>query len=537
MRTCRVLSTHPRHNLAPIIALVLVISACGIPLGVAEDGGESGGDPCFAGGVCNGVNVWCQNYNQAGEGADVTGADDGAEPNYWWKSCDQPWEFPTLGCGADDAHCCTSGFGACFCKVMDEGTDIIYVPSVGPVCVGDGFPVAFDPIADWMTGNYPGDAGEVNDAIRAFCSERCETMPGDELGSTVPPQCEDANWSGVQTYPNWGPGDGVNCVVTMELNKDDPDGSDIPWELVGGPTTPVPLACSLNGSCVDWFYPHVAAFVLTPGSADFIDPETRTAHNLAVERTGSNVALDLDMPGTAAGVDDTEPLFGLAEYTALDCGDVVCPFYLANLTAFNTLDSWEIQVMTDLGTRLKKSISDVQIDLLQSALGVHHVALDKVAFAPGTLRLRVQVTVANNGSSSTYGDGTHAAIIENDDYVFADYDAGSLTLAHAFEVQNGEATLTIAVDPVDYPPVAAHDLVATEACDDPGGLALDGSHILSTDPDNDIEFDMWWIDGLPCWNQCALPFGSHQVSLEARDSRGAVHRTTDQWVYVVPGCS
>jgi hypothetical protein len=121
---------------------------------------------------------------------------------------------------------------------------------------------------------------------------------------------------------------------------DDPTGSDVPWDLVGGPSSPVPLPCALDGSCAGLFYPPVDGFIF-PGKADFIDVETRHAHFLGVEGSVSELTLD---PGQ--GSPDTQPLFGIAEYTAIACNHVtgapsiVCPFYLANLSAYNTSSSW-----------------------------------------------------------------------------------------------------------------------------------------------------------------------------------------------------
>lgn len=46
------------------------------------------------------------------------------------------------------------------------------------------------------------------------------------------------------------------------------------------------------------------------------------------------------------------------KYTAIDCGEDVCPFFLANVIAYNTTDSWEITVGTPVGA-LPKTISDV----------------------------------------------------------------------------------------------------------------------------------------------------------------------------------
>lgn len=415
------------------------------------------------------------------------------------------------------------------------GENQIY-PNAVHICLGYDEPVTtLDPIADWMTGSYP--SSPFPDEIRAECSARCMDFDQSPFGHQAPAVCEDENWSGLQTAPSWDPDDAFDCLVPSELNKDDPDGSEIPWGDVGGPTYPVPLDCDLNGDCVDWFNPTVAPYVLTPGIATFIEPETRHADYLAVEgTTGSSVALDLDMPGTAAGIDDSGPLFGLAEYSVSECSDDVCPFFLANVVAYNTAGSWELQLVPDIGGKVKKHVSNLQIDLVQSTLGVRHMSLDKVAFAPGALRLRVQVTISANGGS-TYGDGTHSAVVENVDYVFADYDDGALTLTHAFPVQNGEGTLTLDVAPDEYPPVAIHDLQSTESCDAAGGLRLDASHDLSTDPDDDIVDAVWWIGGTPCGETCLLPSGSHQVALEVLDSRGAIDRTAGTWVYVTTGCT
>jgi hypothetical protein len=295
------------------------------------------------------------------------------------------------------------------------------------------------------------------------------------------------------------------------------------------------LNCSLDGSsapsCSDWFYPHVGAWVVTPGFADYIDPETRSAHYLGVDGSGSQ--LELDMSGSGTGVDDTEPLYGMAEYTAIDCGEDVCPFFLANLVAYNTTENWDVRVQTPIG-RLAKEISDVQIDLLQSTLGVYNTSLDVIAFTPGSIRMRAQFTVSSCPTCDHTGDGVHGFIVENDDYVFAEYDAGELTIDHEFAMQTGgTATLTVTVVPDEHPPVAGHDLGATEWADDPpNGLILDASRSLSSDADTDIVAEYWWVDGVVMEHGGVLPYGSHAVSIEAHDARGAVHRTSPQWVFV-----
>jgi hypothetical protein len=241
-----------------------------------------------------------------------------------------------------------------------------------------------------------------------------------------------------------------------------------------------------------------------------------------------------------------QPLFGIAEYTTIDCKQMtgapsdVCPFYLANLSAYNTSSPWNIRVVMVSGPPRNKEISNVQIDLLQSTFGIHHKGLGKVAFAPGALRLRVEFEV--DGSQSL-GNGTHIHVVENDDYVFADYDDGDLDLTHEFILQNGTATLSVSVVADEHPPTAAHDLGSVERCDvlqtSPlGGLLLDEARSLSTDPYDDIVTEFWWVDGVPCTHGCVVPLGSHAVALEVHDARGAVHRTPTHWIYVeaAPAC-
>jgi hypothetical protein len=482
--------------------------------------------------MCDGVPVYCDNANQA---------------NYWWRKIALQ---PTGGCGTDDWWCCVND--QCWEKVYSI-TQANHWSDMGEICVGHGVPEAVDPnqdpvvpLDDWRsqgeTGNPPGWYPEIDREIRTACSKKCKEQSAGEpdlLYPALEKVCEDGNWTAQQTGPDYTPTThGYQCIVPKPLNEDDPDGSLIPWDLVGGPSSPVPVACDLDDDCADWFYPSIGRFIRTPGSAHMIDPETRFAHYLGIDGSGSQLTLD---PGQ--GTPDTQPLYGIAEYTAIDCLDPtgapadVCPFYLANLMAYNTTSSWNLRLVMTSGPPRNKEISDVQIDLLQSTLGVHHKSLDKVAFAPGALRMRVEFEVAGNQS---LGNGTHVYLVENEDDVFADYDDGELTISHAFAFQNGTATLSVTVVPDEHPPLAAHDLGGVEACDvyqpSPwGGLLLDQTRSLSTDPDDDIVLEIWWVDGEPCGHGCVVPVGSHVVSLEAHDSRGAVHRTADHSIEVQSG--
>ncbi len=483
----------------------------------------------------DGVYVGCQNL-PAGGGADETGGGDAADAvglNFWWAQYHGPplpgWQ--ACGPGVTDEVCCVQGqldVVTCFQREYAEPLSYIYDGGIGPTCVTPSYDGGVDPLNDWVDGEYP----TIDPALRSECSAQCENKLSP---NGVPYQCDSQAWIRARTYNGWDPSDGYNCMGTRRLNVDDPNGGNIDWLAIGGVTAPPPLSCALDADCADWFFPSVDEFVLDVTEAAIIEPETRTAHVLGVDASGSR--LDVDMPGTGPGSKATGPLHGTAEYTALDCGESVCPFYLGNLSAFNTTDIWSLNLDASFGS-LAKEVSKIQIDLVQSTLGVHNVALNTVAFAPGALRLRVQIHVDSCEACLGFGNGTHVAVVENEDYVFADYNDGWLKVDHTFQMQSGSARLHLAIDPVEGPPLASHDLAATEPCDVAGGLTLDDSRSLASDPDDDIAFETWWVDGTPCPHGCVVPKGSHEISLEVHDSRGAVARSTDRSVFVdtSPAC-
>lgn len=249
-------------------------------------------------GGCNGVQVFCHNENASG--ADETGG--GGDGNEWYIYPSSLPDCNLLGGELVDVE----GIGAC---KLTRSTGVAQ-GAIG-LCVGQDYPAALDVLdpANWQNEGYPAIDAEIRDE----CTAQCEM---NQFNTVQGPQavCVDANWSAVETLSGWDTDTGYNCQVTGSPFGVDPDGSDTPWQLVGGPSSPMPLDCSLDGSfadaCADWFYPHVGAWVLTPGSANFIEPETRFALYLGVE--GSSSRLELDMSGQGVGVDDAEPLYGSA---------------------------------------------------------------------------------------------------------------------------------------------------------------------------------------------------------------------------------
>lgn len=315
-------------------------------------------------------------------------------------------------------------------------------------------------------------------------------------------------------------------MLPQNTNGLDADGSSVPWHLVGGTTSPLPLGCDLDGDCVDWFYPHLGAFIIAPGSAGVIDPHTRTAHLFASEGSGSELKLDVDMFGSGPNVDDTEPLYGMAEYTWLECGESVCPFYLANLSAYNTTDTWDIRV--DVGnTRIEKQISNVQIDLVQSTSASRtwrsrrsRLLRARCAYpwsSPSDARTatpRATVPLSRSSRTRTTSLRTTTTVRSR-----------SSTRSISSRAARGRSCSRWS--PGSFPPwrstISGRSRPAT----------IRAAWCFSTDPDSDVAFEMWWVDGVPLGHGAVVPLGQHTVSLEVHDSRGAVHRSADHDVTVV----
>lgn len=524
------------RNLLTSIALSFCSCDCNWSLGESDTdatggAGDDDGLVCAYEVPCDGVKVWCNN-GAPPQADDTADGDGGDERNYWWTVCEGT--PPNSGCNPGDEHCCAPDLSVCYCKTYEQPGPA-NVGDVGLVCVGPDWPadeVGFDPLADWQNTNDPYSDEDVVAAIRSQCSAICqgEGDPAAGLGGFTMPKCVAEDWSGLQTLQGWSSSQGFNCPVAFSMNQDDPTGYDVPWQLVGG-TAHTETTCDLNDDCFEEFFPSVRPYITRP-HADFIDLDSSSAQYLGIEGTGSE--LEIDTPwGSGAGSDDTEPLVAWAEYSAPDCdGPDACPFYLANLTAYGP-STWEIVLITDEG-RIAKTVQDVQFDLVQSTLGVLEPSLGKVAFAPGSLRLHVSATVSSCGTCDDFGDGPHATVMHNVDYVFADYDDGELTLEHGFPFQStGTATLSLHIVPDEHPPAAAHDLQAVELCDALGGkLLIDATRSTSSDPDGDIVSELWMVDGNLVGESSLVPVGSHLVSLVVEDGRGAMDRTEPQWVYV-----
>ncbi len=276
------------------------------------------------------------------------------------------------------------------------------------------------------------------------------------------------------------------------------------------------------------------------GAFDFIAPDTRGAsfHSITGD-LGTSIALDMNS-GSGAGYDDENSLKGHAEYSPSNCGDSTCPFYLAEFEASNGTDEWAIYLDAFSVVSEHKEISNVHIEMLQSTLAVWRPSTGRIAFPAGSLVFQVDFELSSNtctDACSHFGDGTYSRRLVNPDVVFGTFDPldGSLTLDYRFPIIGGEASLAIELTADGHPPEAAINLGAERHCNHADGYELTIGEDDSTDSDADLDYTVWYVDGVVHPSGYVIPLGHHTIDLLAVDERGAYDFAESQTLEVMQG--
>lgn len=312
------------------------------------------------------------------------------------------------------------------------------------------------------------------------------------------------------------------------LGNQDPYYADINW---GTPSTPVsdPLDCDVGETCCSRFDALICEFVAPAFGA----PGRRADYQVAA--TGG---VDLTAGGCSGSTPDSGSFAGVAEFSISACDQDKCPFYLASFAA--ELDApmeLKMPVLTLNGMDcLDKEVLSASVELLHAKIGARSSASDRVAFAPGTLSLRLRYELVDASVSPIPGvtdvaDGQHQVIVANTATVFAEVlEDGTVAAETAdFESFGGDLSLsfsfTSSVSGSPPSAVIAAPGAAVE-CDSPQGATFDLTS-ASSDIDADIVNEVWQLD-----NQRVHPvdvtaaLGTHTIGLSTYDERGAVDRTT-----------
>jgi hypothetical protein len=385
---------------------------------------------------------------------------------------------------------------------------------------------------------WPNDTEDL-EFLRTLCVAQCKTATSNDAESKCEPYRDTANefdWE-VENYLGQATPDPL-MYITQPWRRTCASPSALlanaPWETsvvpAGAPVWPgtqdtVSVACGDFGNCADLFTAPIGEVLYYDDTSMLWGADMGYADYLATSSTtSSRLEITISNPGGTPS-SDTYYVEGRIEYSAPDCGETECPFYLANLTLTNTEDTWALYSEKlsngDDGEGTDIFISDLSVQLRRPTLGVWNTSTGQVYL--GKERSDIFVYVTHQVGDEPPVEGGY--LITNADGIFGEIEEGG-----GIEIQNLVASdgtdvafeADIVYDTlVGEPPTADSGLGSTVIAPTGAGLPISSLTDASSDPDGDIEVKIWFVDGIARTYAYIIPIGSHEISLRVIDERGA----------------
>jgi hypothetical protein len=403
------------------------------------------------------------------------------------------------------------------------------------------FPLCIDPNA--LGGETGFDEDWVNDTesldyIRGRCVAECDdhNAPSAEKAEKYK-KCFDDQGNDVWTIRNEDghatpdpahviedPGH-LSCLITENSNlRPKPSPSDLtviaPGTAPRWPSTLeyIELICDNFQDCSAEFHAPILGYLLYEDvNGDWGDNMGRADYvAMTSVDTATTVTLSIDNPNSGIS-SETNEVEGRIEYSAPDCGETECPFYVANMTLANPVDAWDL--WSDFQAE-PIQVTDIRARLRRSVLGIWNTETNEVYIGEGMIEVHVEAIVA-------VGTGdleTASYFVMNGADLFGELREGGGVSFSSLTVTEGdmlamEATLDYDVL-AESPPIASIGLPATVAAPTESGLPISSIMDGSSDPDDDIEAKFWVVDGQPRADDYVIPTGPHTLVLEVHDERG-----------------
>ena len=374
----------------------------------------------------------------------------------------------------------------------------------------------------WFEGIYPGPDGvAAHPAARPYRPAALHTQLAraewdGPHGTAAQTACADV------CVGTAGPGFYYQCPDT---------GWKIDAELTLAPAPAVlddrldPDACYPDSACAAAFAAPVGAHLRTPAAP------IPTGRGQADHTGVSTTSLELQL----AGAHVSHPLHGLAEYSAGQCEDDRCLFYLANLKLEDRGARSRAQLAAPVSpVSLMASLHGLHIELMQPALADYTPSTGALHFPAGSLDLRIRLAVA---AGDLIEPGERELRMRNPIALRGRFVAGTFELEAELPLAAlGQARLALDFRPRAHPPIAGFDPPArlhggTDGLLLPHDPAIPSPLHTAHDPDGDLRAMHWVVDGVPGVGH--VPPGEHDVQLWVVDERGALGRSPMRTVTVL----
>jgi hypothetical protein len=379
--------------------------------------------------------------------------------------------------------------------------------------------------------------------IRNRCTDLCDTagLKKDPYsGAPLTPECDPENWQ-LQNKPGQvgslieNPGE-LTCITPKSDNKagSNPAGTDVipagrapRWQ---SDNATISLACGDYLNCADDFKQNFIRFLSPANPSELPRDDASEADYLATSSGTSSSLLTLFVANSGSPSSDADWVAGRIEYTALDCGLATCPFYLGNLVLTNTVDTWDLW-SADFNADVK--VTDVDARLRWPVLGVWRPSTGEIYLPAAMLDFQVKADV-KIGSFTPF---PVTRVATNTLDVFGEVSSTGAVDLSGLALTDGElaAFADVEWDSVDgEPPVASISVASTVSI--PSGHAgypITSITNNSSDPDNDLAYTLWFVDGVQLADTYEIPAGTHSVRIAVVDSRFAFD-TAEVSVTVTP---
>ncbi|WP_106395476.1 hypothetical protein [Enhygromyxa salina] len=248
--------------------------------------------------------------------------------------------------------------------------------------------------------NWTNDDEDI-DAIRSMCQEQC-VNESNGAGNCL--QSPDKKWQ-IKNHEKMAVPDPlmlidnpaeITCKVPKDKRARNPAKTKVipPTSTPKWPSTDQPLALSCGDfeTCANEFPTPIGPSLYYNDAETPWGPGMGGAdHQFTTSLAGhSSLAITLANPRSTPSFDAGALDYGEVEYSAPNCGELECPFYLANLTISNHSNVWQLyshDLLDDV------YISDVTVALRRPTLGVWNTATGELYLGEERLDLIVTGTL------------------------------------------------------------------------------------------------------------------------------------------------
>jgi hypothetical protein len=370
--------------------------------------------------------------------------------------------------------------------------------------------------------------------LRTLCEAKCKEVTWDERNSKCSPYSSNI-WE-IENYEG-------KPTPDVLMNIDDPLHlscwtslaalAPAPWETsVVPPGAPavwpgtdevVSLDCQDFTTCAGQFVAPIGEGLYYDDTAELWGSNMGFADYLATTSMGGSRLEITIMNSEATPSSNSYDVDGRIECSAPDCGKTECPFYLANLTLSNMEDTWKLvaENISGEGEGADIYINDLSVQLRRPTLGVWKPSTNQIYL--GAERLDLYILVTHQIGDEPPVEGGY--LVTNGAAIFGEMDGeGGIQILDlvADDGSNVKFEADLVYDALmGEPPTADHGMGSTVMA--PNALGLPVSHLedASSDPDDDIDRKIWFVDGLERSSSYVIPPGSHAFALRVIDERGA----------------